>query len=100
MPKVTVYNLDHKSVGELDLSDDIFGAKVNEDLFYDVLKGLQLRSGMADPQAGKVGLMPSLQISGADTWYTMAVWVSPNGRALILVEALTLENLFPMETST
>ena len=38
MPKVTVYNLDHKSVGELDLSDDIFGAKVNEDLFYEVLK--------------------------------------------------------------
>ncbi len=38
MPKVTVYNLDMKNVGELDLSDDIFGARVNEDLFYEVLK--------------------------------------------------------------
>jgi len=38
MPKVTVYNLDMKSVGELELSDEIFGAQVNEDLFYEVLK--------------------------------------------------------------
>ena len=38
MPKVTVYNLDMKSVGEVELSDEIFGAQVNEDLFYEVLK--------------------------------------------------------------
>ena len=38
MPKVTVYNQDMKSVGEVELSDEIFGAQVNEDLFYEVLK--------------------------------------------------------------
>jgi large subunit ribosomal protein L4 len=38
MPKVTVHNLEKKSVGEIELSDDVFGAEVNEDLFYDVLK--------------------------------------------------------------
>ena len=38
MPKVKVYNLSKKGVGEIDLSDAVFDAKVNESLFYDVLK--------------------------------------------------------------
>lgn len=38
MAKVTVYNLEKKSVGELDLADDVFGVEVNEALFYDVVK--------------------------------------------------------------
>lgn len=38
MAKVTVYNLDKESVGELDLADEIFGGEVNEGLFYDVVK--------------------------------------------------------------
>ena len=38
MAKVTVYNLDRKSVGELELSDEIFGGEVNEALFYEVVK--------------------------------------------------------------
>lgn len=38
MAKVTVYNLDKQSVGEVDLSDDVFGVEVNEALFYDVVK--------------------------------------------------------------
>jgi len=38
MAKVTVYNLDRESVGELDLADDVFGGEVNEALFYEVVK--------------------------------------------------------------
>jgi len=52
MPKVKVYNLSKKGVGEIDLSDDVFDAKVNENLFYDVLKA-QLathRKGAASAQ--------------------------------------------------
>ncbi|MEM7437654.1 MAG: 50S ribosomal protein L4 [Myxococcota bacterium] len=52
MPKVKVYNLSKKGVGERDLSDTVFDAKVNENLFYDVLKA-QLashRKGAASAQ--------------------------------------------------
>ena len=52
MPKVKVYNLSKKGVGELELSDNVFDAKVNESLFYDVLKA-QLashRKGAASAQ--------------------------------------------------
>jgi large subunit ribosomal protein L4 len=38
MPKVKVYNLSGKDVGEMDLSDAVFAATVNENLLYDVLK--------------------------------------------------------------
>jgi large subunit ribosomal protein L4 len=38
MAKVSVYNLEKKPVGELELSDAVFGAEVNEALIYDVLK--------------------------------------------------------------
>lgn len=50
MPTVTVYDLAKKGVGELDLSDDVFGAEVNEGLFYDVLKAqlASRRSGSAN----------------------------------------------------
>ena len=46
MAKVPVYNLDRKSVGELDLADSVFGGEVNEALFYDVVKA-QLASRRA-----------------------------------------------------
>lgn len=52
MPKVKVYNLSKKGVGEIELSDNVFDAKVNESLFYDVLKA-QLashRKGAASAQ--------------------------------------------------
>ena len=38
MAKVKVYDLSKKGVGELELSDDVFGAEVNEGLLYEVLK--------------------------------------------------------------
>jgi large subunit ribosomal protein L4 len=46
MAKVNVYNLKRESVGQLDLSDEVFGAEVNEALIYDVLKA-QLASRRA-----------------------------------------------------
>lgn len=38
MPKVNVYNLEKKAVGELELADDVFSVEVNENLFYEVVK--------------------------------------------------------------
>ena len=49
MPKVKVYDLSRKGVGELELSDAVFGAAINEGLFYEVLKAqlASRRSGNA-----------------------------------------------------
>lgn len=49
MAKIPVYNLRRESVGELDLSDDVFGREVNEGLLYDVVKAqlASRRSGTA-----------------------------------------------------
>ena len=38
MPKVKVYNLSGKGVGEIDLSDAVFDATANETVLYDVLR--------------------------------------------------------------
>ncbi|NLM38497.1 MAG: 50S ribosomal protein L4 [Firmicutes bacterium] len=37
MPKVAVYNMEGKQVGELELNDAIFGVKVNQDLMHKVV---------------------------------------------------------------
>ncbi len=52
MPKVQVYNLSKKGVGEIDLSDSVFDATVNESLLYDVLKAqlASKRKGAASSQ--------------------------------------------------
>lgn len=49
MAKIPVYNLRRESVGELELSDDVFGREVNEALLYDVVKAqlASKRSGTA-----------------------------------------------------
>jgi large subunit ribosomal protein L4 len=46
MAKIPVYNLERKSIGEIDLADEVFGGEVNEDLFYEVVKA-QLASRRA-----------------------------------------------------
>jgi large subunit ribosomal protein L4 len=49
MPTVKLYNLAHKEVGQIDLSDKVFAAPENQHLFYEVVK-MQLarrRSGTA-----------------------------------------------------
>ena len=38
MAKIDVYDLKKKRVGELELSDEVFAAEVNEDLLYEVVK--------------------------------------------------------------
>jgi len=50
MAKIKVYDLNRKNVGELDLSDDVFGAEVNEYLLYEVVKAqlASRRSGSAN----------------------------------------------------
>ncbi len=53
MAKVSIYNLQKKAVGELELSDSVFGAEVNEGLIYDVLKA-QLASKRAGTAKTKV----------------------------------------------
>jgi len=52
MPKVKVYNLSKKGVGEIHLADSVFDATVNESLLYDVLKAqlASQRKGAASAQ--------------------------------------------------
>lgn len=52
MPKVKVYNLSKKGVGEMELSDSVFDATVSESLLYDVLKAqlASRRQGSASSQ--------------------------------------------------
>ena len=50
--KLTVYNLKRETVGEIDLSDEVFGAEVKEHLFYEVVKA-QLASRRAGTKATK-----------------------------------------------
>jgi len=50
--KLPVYNLKRESVGEIDLSDEVFGAEVKEHLFYEVVKA-QLASRRAGTKATK-----------------------------------------------
>ena len=52
MPKVDVFNLKREKVGEIDLSDEVFGAEVKEQLFYEVVKA-QLASRRAGTAAAK-----------------------------------------------
>lgn len=53
MATVTVYDLKKKSVGKLDLSDEVFGVPVNEALMHEVLKAqlASRRSGSAKAKA-------------------------------------------------
>ena len=62
MAKVKVYDLSRKSVGDLELSDDVFGVEVNEGLLYDVLKAqlASRRSGSASTK-GRAAVRGSKQ---------------------------------------
>src|SRR5262249_57352915 len=50
--KLPVYNLKRESVGEIDLSDEVFGAEVKEHLLYEAVKS-QLASRRAGTKATK-----------------------------------------------
>jgi large subunit ribosomal protein L4 len=60
MAKVSVYNLEKKPVGELELSDAVFGAEVNEALIYDVLK-----AQLASRRAGTAKVKVRPEVSGS-----------------------------------
>ncbi len=62
MPKIRVYNLDRSDVGELELSDAVFGAKVNEDLFYDVVK-----AQLASRRSGSASTKGRSEVAGSKT---------------------------------
>jgi large subunit ribosomal protein L4 len=50
--KFDVFNLKHEKTGEVDLSDQVFGAEVKEHLFYEVVKA-QLASRRSGTQSAK-----------------------------------------------
>jgi large subunit ribosomal protein L4 len=50
--KLPIYNLKRESVGEIELSDEVFGAEVKEHLFYEVVKA-QLASRRSGTKATK-----------------------------------------------
>jgi large subunit ribosomal protein L4 len=60
MAKVSVYNLQKNPVGELELSDAVFGAEVNEALMYDVLK-----AQLASRRAGTAKVKTRPEVSGS-----------------------------------
>lgn len=59
MAKVTVYNLERKAVGELDLADSVFGRPVNEGLLYDVVK-----AQLASKRVGSANTKVRAEVSG------------------------------------
>lgn len=60
MPKVDVYNLKREKVGELELSDEVFGADVKEQLFYEVVK-----SQLASRRQGTAAAKERAAVSGS-----------------------------------
>ena len=39
MPKVAVYNIEGKQVGELELNDAVFGVEINQELLHKAVLG-------------------------------------------------------------
>jgi large subunit ribosomal protein L4 len=60
MPKLDVFNLKREKVGELELSDDVFGAEVKEQLFYEVVK-----AQLASRRAGTASAKERAAVSGS-----------------------------------
>jgi large subunit ribosomal protein L4 len=60
MPSVDVIDLNNKKVGTLDLSDEVFGAKVNEDLLYE-----SVRHHLAGTRRGTVKTKTRHEVAGS-----------------------------------
>src|SRR5688572_21645469 len=58
--KVNVYNLKREQVGEIELSDEVFGAEVREHLFYEVVK-----AQLASKRQGTAGAKNRSAVSGS-----------------------------------
>ena len=59
MAKLPVYNLERKAVGEITLSDDVFGREVNQDLLYEVVK-----SQLASRRGGNAKTKNRAEVTG------------------------------------
>jgi large subunit ribosomal protein L4 len=60
MPKVDVYDLSNNKVGEVELSDAVFGAAVNEHLLYEAV-----RAQLAGRRAGTHKVKTRAEVSGS-----------------------------------
>jgi large subunit ribosomal protein L4 len=60
MPSVDVIDLNNKTVGSIDLADEVFGAKVNEDLLYE-----SVRHHLAGTRRGTVKTKTRHEVSGS-----------------------------------
>ena len=49
MPKLNVLNIQGQNVGEIELSDAVFGVEVNEHVLYEVVKRAEVRGGWRNP---------------------------------------------------
>ena len=60
MAKVKVLTLEGKAAGEIELSDDVFGAEVNEGLLYDVVK-----AQLASKRVGSANTKTRSEVAGS-----------------------------------
>ncbi|MBK8171078.1 MAG: 50S ribosomal protein L4 [Sandaracinaceae bacterium] len=60
MAKVKVFNLRNESIGEIELSDEVFGAEINEGLLYDVIK-----AQLASRRQGSANTKVRSEVSGS-----------------------------------
>lgn len=60
MPTVKVHNLENKEVGELTLSDDVFGVELNEALIHEAV-----RNFLANHRSGTVSTKTRGEVSGS-----------------------------------
>ena len=60
MPSVDIIDLNNKKVGTLDLSEEVFGAKVNEDLLYE-----SVRHHLAGTRRGTVKTKTRHEVAGS-----------------------------------
>ena len=59
MPKVDLYNMDGKVIGDIELSENIFGTEVNEDVLY-----LAVESYLANQRQGTQSTKTRTEVSG------------------------------------
>jgi len=59
VPKVDLYNMDGKVIGDIELSDNVFGAEVNKDVMY-----LAVESYLANQRQGTQSTKTRSEVSG------------------------------------
>ena len=74
MPKVDVVDINNTKVGEMELSDVVFGAPVNEDLLYEAVKNY-----MANKRRGTAKTKTRHEVagSGKKLWKQKGLYSKP-----------------------